>query len=179
MIFVDSARYYSGQKDSSSNFYKFLTRPGFRFMCLYRLINKLSRKNPLSFPLKIWYKNLQVKYGYQIPHACKIGSGLFLGHYGNIVINQHVIIGSNCNIAQGVTLGNASRGERKGYPIVGDRVWIGANAVVVGKIKIGNDVLIAPLSYVNFDIPDNAVVVGNPASIVNYKGSSEYIKNLV
>jgi serine O-acetyltransferase len=48
----------------------------------------------------------------------------------------------------------------------------------VGNIKIGNDVLIAPLSYVNFDVPDHAVVAGNPAQIVNYNGSSEYINSI-
>jgi serine O-acetyltransferase len=62
---------------------------------------------------------------------------------------------------------------------VRDRVWIGANAVVVGKITIGNDVLIAPLTYVNFDLPDKAVVAGNPAKIVNYNGSFGYVNDIV
>jgi serine O-acetyltransferase len=128
---------------------------------------------------RIWYRTLQVKFGFQIPHSCEIGHGLFLGHFGNIVINQGVIIGKNCNIAQGVTLGNTSRGEKKGCPRVGDRVWIGTNSVVVGKIKVGNDVLIAPLTLVNFDVPDNAVVAGNPAKIISYSGSYGYIKNTV
>lgn len=119
-----------------------------------------------------------MKYGYQIPHTCQIGKGLFLGHYGNIVINQNSIIGENCNIAQGVTIGHVSRGKRKGSPIIGNRVWIGANAVVVGKVVVGDDVLIAPLTFVNFDIPDNAVVIGNPGKIVNYNGSSGYVNNL-
>ena len=51
--------------------------------------------------------------------------------------------------------------------------------MIVGKIMIGNDVLIAPLSYVNFDVPDNAVVVGNPAQIVSYNSSAGYVKNLI
>ncbi|MGL2966877.1 serine O-acetyltransferase [Flavobacterium sp. XGLA_31] len=94
------------------------------------------------------------------------------------MINQNVILGENCNVSQGVTLGNVSRGKLKGTPTIGDRVWIGANAVVVGNIKIGDDVLIAPLSYVNFDVPDKAVVAGNPAVIVNYNTSAGYLKNL-
>jgi serine O-acetyltransferase len=102
-----------------------------------------------------------------------------MGHYGNIVINQGAILGKNCCVAQGVTIGYVSRGRRKGYPTIGDRVWIGANAVVVGNIAVGNDVLIAPLAYVNFDVPDNAVVLGNPGEIVNYNGSQGYVKNII
>ncbi len=90
-----------------------------------------------------------------------------------------MVIGNNCNVAQGVTLGYVSRGVKRGTPIIGNRVWVGANAVVVGNIKIGDDVLIAPLAYVNFDVPDNGVVVGNPAKLINYNGSGGYIKNLI
>ncbi|MGY5851070.1 hypothetical protein [Salegentibacter sp. F14] len=101
-----------------------------------------------------------------------------LNHYGNIIVNQGVEIGDNCNVTHGVTIGNVSRGRLKGCPKIGDRVWIGANAVVVGNINIGDDVLIAPLSYVNWDIPNNAVVSGNPCKILNYNGSGVYVKNL-
>lgn len=87
-------------------------------------------------------------------------------------------MGENCNISQGVTIGNISRGKLKGCPIIGNRVWIGANAVVVGNIKIGNDVLMAPLTYVNCDLPDGAVVSGNPLKILSYKGSGVYVKNV-
>src|SRR5687767_3368923 len=105
MISIDNKR-YGGGSSSLALMIKFLRVPGFRFLCLYRIINYSSTKNPFVFIFKIWYKNVQVKYGYQIPHTCKIGSGLYLGHYGNIVINKDVILGKNCNIAQGVTIGN-------------------------------------------------------------------------
>lgn len=102
-----------------------------------------------------------------------------MAHYGNIVINSNVVIGENCNIAQGVTLGNTKRGKNIGNPTIGNRVWIGANSVVVGGITVGNDVLIAPLSLVNFNIPDKAVVAGNPAKIINYNGSEGYVNNII
>jgi serine O-acetyltransferase len=137
-----------------------------------------SKRNILGIFFRIWNKQLQVKFGFQFQYTTNIGKGLYLPHYGNIVINNQVIIGENCNIAQGVTLGNIKRGSKKGNPIIGDRVAIGANAVVVGNIHIGNDVLIAPLSFVNFDVPPNAVVMGNPATIVNYNSSRTYIENL-
>lgn len=157
---------------------KFLFNPMFRFIIIFRINQFISKYNPLYFIFRIWLKNLKVKYGFQIPIHTKIGKGFLLNHYGGIVINQNVVIGENCNVSQGVTLGNVSRGKLKGCPNIGNRVWIGANSVVVGKITIGNDVLIAPLSYVNFDVPDNAVVMGNPAKIVNYNTSAGYIKNI-
>jgi Serine acetyltransferase len=59
-------------------------------------------------------------------------------------------LAKNCNIAQGVTIAQANRGRNEGVPEIGDEVWIGPNAVIVGKIKIGNNVLIAPNAYVEF-----------------------------
>jgi serine O-acetyltransferase len=157
----------------------FFKHPGFRFIFMKRVCEKFSSLHPLGLIGRLWYKRMQVKFGYQIPHTCRIAPGFFMGHYGNIVFNQEVVIGPNCNIAQGVTLGHISRGAKSGSPTLGARVWIGANAVVVGKISIGNDVLIAPLTYVNFDVPDHALVLGNPATIVNYSGSAGYINNVL
>ena len=74
-------------------------------------------------------------------------------------------IGDNLNIAAGVTIGKTNRGDKMGVPTIGNKVWIGTNAVIVGKITIGDDVLIAPNAYVNFDVPSHSVVIGNPAVI--------------
>ena len=64
--------------------------------------------------------------------------------------------------------------------MIADNVWIGANAVVVGKINIGTDVLIAPNSFVNFDVPPHSIVVGNPARIISRENATEgYIDNMV
>lgn len=175
-FFSDAMRY--GYGDSFLSLIKCcISTPGARFMLLYRLSNSFKFFHPVGFFSRLWYKRLQVKYGYQIPYSCTIGAGFFLGHYGNIVINSKVKIGENCNVAQGVTIGQVNRGKLKGVPKIGNKVWIGANSVIVGNITIGNGVLIAPLSFVNTDIPDNAVVVGNPAKIISYNGSAGYINN--
>ena len=106
----------------------------------------------------------QIKYGIQIYPETQIGEGFYLGHWGTVVINPKAKIGKNCNIAQGVTIAQANRGKNEGAPEIGNEVWIGPNAVIVGNVKIGNNVLIAPNAYVNFDVPENAVVIGNPAT---------------
>ena len=116
----------------------------------------------------------------QIPIDTKIGEGLYIDHLGSIVINPKTVIGKNVNIVQGVTIGQTNRGEKEGCPIIGDNVWIGANAVIVGKIKIGNDVLIAPNSYVNIDVPSHSVVIGNPAQIHHKENATDgYINRTI
>ena len=69
-------------------------------------------------------------------------------------------LGEDCTLAHVVTIGETKRGERKGCPKIGNRVWIGAGAVIVGKIVVGDNVLIAPNAYVNFDVPSNSIVMG-------------------
>jgi len=167
---------YSNNKKILLKF--FLKNPEYRFLIYFRIASNKSKYSFIGFISRVLLGLNKGKYSIQIPINTTIKKGFHLNHYGNIIINQGVSIGENCNVSQGVTLGNVSRGKLKGCPTIGDRVWIGANAVVVGKITIGNDVLIAPLSYVNFDLPDNAVVVGNPAKIVSYKGSGGYLKNI-
>lgn len=76
-------------------------------------------------------------------------------------------------MAQNVTIGMENRGHRKGCPIIGNKVWIGANSVIVGKIVIGDDVLIAPNSFVNCDIPSHSVVYGNSCTIKHREKATE------
>ena len=81
----------------------------------------------------------------------------------------------NCNLHKGVVIGRENRGERN---TIGNRVWIGINAAVVGRIIIGDDVLIAPNSYVNCDVPSHSVVFGNPCQIKHRDNATEgYINN--
>ena len=96
-----------------------------------------------------------------------------------MVISPYATLGSNVNIAQGVTIGAESRGPRKGAPTLEDRVWVGANAIVVGRITIGSDALIAPGAFVNFDVPSRSIVLGNPGKIVSQSGSEGYVNNVL
>ena len=84
------------------------------------------------------------------------------------MFNPGVIVGKNVDCLNGVLLGQIDSGVKAGTPVIGDNVFLGTNSIVVGKIKIGNDVLIAPGAYVNFDVPDHSVVIGNPA-VVHHK----------
>ena len=102
----------------------------------------------------------------QIPASTKIGEGLYIGHYGLIVINPAAVIGKNFSISAGTLIGNAG-GKHPGTPVIGDNVKMGQFSIVIGGVKIGNDVLIAPGAFVNFDVPDNSIVIGNPGKIIS------------
>ena len=156
--------------------------PGFQYTFYMRICNYLWKKQGLAillfFPFRCILRHYSVKYGFQIPYQTEIGRGLYIGHFGATVINPKAIIGENVNIAQGVTIGQATRGKREGFPIIGNRVWIGTSAIIVGKVHIGDGALIAPNAYVNFDVPENAVVIGNPGQIVSYAGTEKYVDHV-
>lgn len=123
------------------------------------------------------YRFFSFLYKIEIPLSTKIGSGLYIGHPYCITINKDATIGKNCNIHKGVTIGQENRGVKKGCPKIGDNVWIGINSTIVGKIEIGNDVLIAPNSYVNINIPSHSIVIGNPCKIFKRNNATEYYIN--
>lgn len=176
-ISKDWYRYYGDQKQSLSDR---LFRPvGPKYMAIFRKIQ--FSKNKL---LKKWYKlrlmRLSDKSMIQIPPEVQIGEGFYIGHSGRIIINKNAVLGANVNIATGVTIGETNRGRHKGVPRIGNCVWIGTNAVIVGGIQIGDDVLIAPNAYVNFSVPDHSIVLGNPGQIHSRNNATEdYINRMV
>lgn len=120
------------------------------------------------------------KHGIEIDYPVQIGKGLFIAHPYGITINDKVVIGQNCNIHKGVTIGQENRGIRKGTPTMGNNVWIGMNLTVVGSIHIGNDVLIAPNTYLNSDVPDHSIVIGSPAKTISRNNATDsYINNVI
>ncbi len=110
-------------------------------------------------------KFVEMTTGISISFETCIGPGFYIGHFGNIVVYKDVIIGKNCNIAQGVTIGVLGVGK-KGSPKLGDNVYIGAGAKVLGDIRVGNNVRIGANAVVLHDVPDNATVVGIPAKVI-------------
>lgn len=158
----------------------FIKYPGFRYTFLLRK-TAMNKKYTLKwFFYYLLKRRYSFKYSFQIPYNTEIGEGLYIGHFGTVVINSYAKIGRNCNIAHSVTIGQANRGKLKGYPTIGDYVWIGTGAVIVGNIQIGNNVLIAPNSFVNVDIPPHSLVLGNPCKIISKQNPCEgYINNVL
>lgn len=170
----------SGRYLSAFQILKKCFSPNLHYVYLLRKAQKYYKKPVVGAYYRLLLRHYQIKYGFQIYPETEIGEGLYLGHWGQLVINPKTKIGKNCNIAQGVTIAQANRGRNQGVPTIGNEVWIGPNAVIVGNIKIGNNVLIAPNAYVNTDVPDNSVVIGNPATFTpNSNATASYINHKV
>jgi serine O-acetyltransferase len=175
---------WRGRADLRAFFSAYLHDPGFRFTYYLRKVAFYSRRKKTwgifgYIYNRIMLNHYRFRYGFEISPTTTIGPGLFLGHFGGIVISPYAILGSNINIAQGVTIGAESRGRRKGAPTLEDRVWVGAHAIIVGKVTIGIEALIAPGAFVNFDVPAKAVVLGNPGKVVSKVGSAGYINKIM
>jgi serine O-acetyltransferase len=154
---------------------------GFWANCVHRafhaLITSLPR-GPLRSVAKtagaFVQKAVEIATGICIPNKTEVGGGLYFPRFGAIILS-HGSIGENCTIEQNVTLGIAGRGEERGHPTIGNRVFIGAGAMIVGKITVGDDAYIFPGSVVTRSVPPRAVVMGYPAKIVSYDGSFDWI----
>lgn len=141
-----------------------LFTPGFRYS--YFLRHTQNAKSLIArFFWHVLLRRTMLHTGIQIPYQTKIGPGLIFAHWGTIVVNPSVTIGKNFCISHGCLIGN-SQGKMKGVPSIGNNVVMHANSIVVGKCRIGNDVLIAPGAFVIFDVPDNSIVIGNPGHII-------------
>jgi len=175
---------YRGKADRRAFVSSYLHDPGFRFTYYLRKVSFYSKKKKSLAIFNYIYNRIllhhyRFKYGFDISPTTSIGPGLYIGHFGGVVISPHAVLGSNINIAQGVTIGAASRGPRTGAPTLEDRVWVGANAIIVGKVTIGREALIAPGAYVNFDVPPESVVLGNPGKVVSNSGSRGYVNRTI
>lgn len=105
-------------------------------------------------------------YNSSIPYQAKIGKGTKFAYGGiGVIIHKRAVIGSNCNIGSNVTIGG--RSNHQSVPVIGDRVYIGTGAKILGPITIGDDVKIGANAVVLMDVPDNATAVGVPAKIIS------------
>ena len=114
------------------------------------------------------FRLVETAVGISLPRTAAIGGGLRIWHFGGVFIHPAVVIGRNCTLRQGVTIGN--RHEGGPVPVVGDDVEFGAYAQVLGGVRIGNGCRIGALSVVLCDVPDGATAVGCPARVVAAPG---------
>lgn len=132
-----------------------------------------KNENKNSFLSRLILYRYSRKYGLEISTKADIDKGLYLGHPYNITVAGGVKIGKNVNLHKGCTIGMENRGSRVGCPTIGDCVYVGINATIVGNITIGNDVMIAANSFVNFDVPDHSIVFGNPAQVRHKENATQ------
>lgn len=180
LIQADLCR-YDGARGIAGLLRTFVAEPGFRLTVLLRATRWL-RSHPFtrwgSYHLcKLWLGRLSRRLGVFIDFTTDIGPGLYLPHPVGIVINRRCRMGANCNIAQHVTLGLKSREPREGCPTLGDRVYVGPGAVIIGAITVGSDAAVGANAVITKDVPDKAVVAGVPGRVISLRGSTGYINH--
>jgi serine O-acetyltransferase len=178
LLYLDYRRYRAAGRPALATI--FLTQ-GFWASIVYRLSHAFVGALPEGVlqtlaraAAALAQKAVEIFTGICIPRDCEIGAGLYLPSFGGIILS-HGSIGENCTIEHNVTLGIAGKGEERGRPTIGDRVFVGAHSMIVGKITIGDDAVIFPGSIVTRPVPPRAVVMGHPARIVSHEGSFECI----
>ena len=153
--------------------------PGLKYMILFRLTQHYRRKNRFLFYFFfLWLRRLKVKYGLDISYRTKIGKGIYVGHFGGVVVHGDVEIGDYCNLSQGITLGVSNYGEKSGVPIIGHHVFLGPGSCVFGNVTVGNHVTIGANAVVTEDVSDNSTVLSPKSTTINKDLSAYFIHNL-
>jgi serine O-acetyltransferase len=146
--------------------------PAIWAIAIHRFGNWLYVAKPfflIGLPLKVVfffaYMFSEVVMEMCLDPQAKIGGGLYIAHIGGIHINPLATLGNNCNLTHGITIGTSAMG-RPGAPVIGDNVYIGTGATLIGKIKIGNGAKIAANTLVITNVPEGATVMGVPGRII-------------
>jgi serine O-acetyltransferase len=139
-------------------------------IAVYRFGRRVDRRRP-----GLWRKFLEKVYwlmyliaetltGVSIPKSVRVGPGLRIWHFGNIFVHADSVIGANCTLRQGVTIGNRRDGGP--VPVLEDDVELGAYAQILGGVRVGRGSKVGAMSVVLVDVPPGALAVGNPARII-------------
>jgi len=152
---------------------RFLTRPGLHALVVYRIGAWAADQPPwLRYPVGLLYRlvnTLLIRnvYGTEIGRTTVIGRRVKLGHHQGVVLGYSTVIGDDCLIRQGVTLGQSNdEGRGDDQPVVGNGVEFGAGATVIGRVRIGDGARIGPNALVTRNVPAGAVAFAPPARII-------------
>ena len=142
---------------------------GFKAVRSYRKANWFFRHN-MKFIARCISQPARRKTGIEIHPGATIGKNLFIDHGMGVVIGETTVIGDNCTLYQGVTLGGTGKDQGKRHPTLGNDVLVGAGAKVLGPFRVGDNARVAAGAVVLDAVPDNATAVGVPARIVRVGG---------
>lgn len=179
---ADVRRYlrYAGAKTFRERARIILHTEGVWASAVYRTDRWLLRQAPplarrlLRWPVGVWRGVSKLALGIYIDPQARIGPGLYIGHSGGIWVAPGAVLGRECNLSQGVTLGLGGS-VRRGAPQLHDRVWIGPHATLSGPVVVGRKAVIGANSLVVSNVPERGVAVGVPARVVAFSGSDPLI----
>lgn len=148
------------------------TKPGFQALAVHRFGNWRMRvapkivRAPLSAAYRTMFRGVRNFYGIELPYSAKVGRRVVIEHQGGIVVHGDAEIGDDCVIRQGVTIGNKRMDQPFDAPKIGRGVNIGAGAVVLGAITVGDGATVGANSVVVKDVAEATAVAGNPAKVI-------------
>ncbi|MFM2417357.1 MAG: hypothetical protein RL385_2080 [Pseudomonadota bacterium] len=148
-----------------------LSRPGFQALAVYRMgVARMGIKSrliraPLSVLYRVLFRTVRNLYGIEVPYTAQVGRRVVLEHQHGIVIHGHSVIGDDCVLRQGVTLGNRHMHAPLSAPVLGRGVNVGAGAKILGHVHIGDGANIGANAVVLSDVPDGGLAVGVPAVV--------------
>lgn len=146
---------------------EFLLYPGLYSIAIHRYVSHPLYQIKLPFIPRLISQIMRFLTGIEIHPGAKIQKGFFIDHGMGVVIGETAEVGRNCVMFHNVTLGGTGKHEGKRHPTIGDNVTIGTGSILLGPIKIGDDVKIgADTTIINRQVPSNATVVGTPGKIV-------------
>ncbi|NLX13831.1 MAG: serine acetyltransferase [Phycisphaerales bacterium] len=169
LVWSDLDRYH-GNPGIKKFLWELFVGQGFRYSFWFRLNQYLLAKpfwmNPLRLFSRLILHHYSYKFHIDVSLFAMVGPGLKIEHHGTIFVNGRSRIGQRCTLCQGVTLG-----EYGGAPTLGDCVFVGPGAKVIGGIYIGNNAIIGANCVVTKEVPENAVVVGVPGKVISLRGN--------
>lgn len=147
----------------------FLSYPGLHAKWMHTPEHWLWTRG-LKGPARVLSQMTRFATGVEIHPAAQLGRRFFIDHAMGVVIGETTIVGDDCVLYQGVTLGGTGKESGKRHPTLGNNVTVGSGAKILGNIHIGNDVKVGSNSVVVKDVPDNCTVVGVPGRVVRRNG---------
>jgi len=183
----DRAKYLrfvkGAQRRPLLSLFKIYSLPGFQAIAVHRfgqwvaITPRIFRiiLVPLHILLHTW---IRIAWGIDIIRTAKIGPSFYIGHFGGIVVSGAAVIGENCSISHGVTIGVGGSGERSGAPTIGSGVYIGPGAKIFGKIRIGDGAKVGANAVINRDIASGATVYLSPGFVIHEDSLGESAKSV-
>lgn len=174
----ESYREFVGQvREDYALHHRDWTAPGFRAVWLHRfgVWAYAMRFQPVAILLRALYRMLFVyvrnQYQIELPRTTRVGRRFVIGHQGGVVIHPEAQLGDDCLIRHNVGIGVETGDGLNHAPILGNHVEVGSGAVILGRVRIGDHVRIAPKAVVDTDVPANSLVVVAPPRVIRFRSA--------
>lgn len=154
-----------------------IKEPAFRYVYLMCKTSAYHKRRPIGIFWRFLLKRCSAISGMQISPEASIGKGFPLIHRGQIVISHVAVIDDYCTFSQCLAIGVGINREPQGWAT---EYGLALTPSLWGDLGTGSNVLIGPNAYVNFDVPDNSIVIGNPGEVIESRSATEgYIENML